>query len=232
MIETQIIEGLAKPWGELALYHGYALEMLAGNKPYVDFMPEYPPLALWFFKLPMMFGTRYYTLTFYALVAIASILILVLINKMKGNAFIFLAASLSLGGLFWDRFDIFPALFTVVAVYLSHKNYHKLSFFTLGLGFLTKIYPIILLPLLLISAARGGIKTIVFSTLAFLFPILLAIGMILNSGGREGLVYFVEYQGNRGTQIESSHAMPIILRHLRGEGEATVEYNHATYEIK
>ncbi len=218
-------EALAKATGELWLYHSFANRIFEGQLPYRDFFPEYPPLALLILSLPNVLGERYYTLIYYGLVGLCIALICLMLKGMKGNYYAFMAAIMPLAGLLWDRFDIFPALFVVLALYLSEKNKIKTSAIALSLGVLTKIYPIVLLPLVI---KRPYCK----SFLAFSLPIVLTIEAIIAYGGKEGLTKFVKFQGDRGIQIESVRAMPLLWKGLKDKDSVVVEYLHNTYEIR
>ncbi len=172
-------------------------------------------------------------LSYYALVAIFLVLTAMLIKKMKGNPFIFVAAVLPLAGLFWDRFDIFPAFFSLLALYLLTKKRINASFFVLSLGVLTKIYPIVFLPILVVRALLDfGLKKTLLAALFFILPIAIIIGNIVSYGGGDGLKSFVEFQGKRGTHLESVRATPSLIKHLRGEIELETVYEHNTFEIK
>lgn len=225
------IEGLAKPSYELALYYKFASNWASGLLPYKDFFPEYPPLSLVFMRLALIFGEKYFTLTFYGLVFLAVVAMIVLVYKLKGNPWMFLATILPIGGLLWDRFDIFPAFLGTLGIFLALKKKPVWAAFVLSLGFMTKIFPIFLTPILLINFWERP-KTIIPSILAFVIPIVVVVGSIVNYGGKEGLLKFAEYQGVRGTQIESFRATPLLWNYLKGKVNLVVEYNHATYEIR
>ena len=240
-----MIEQLAKPWGELALYHDFALKMSNGLLPYKDFYPEYPPLSLLFFRLPLIFGTRYYMLTYYALISIFLILTVLLIRRLKGNGWAFISV-LVLGGLFWDRFDIFPAFLSLLAVAYMVKKKATLAYITLSLGFLTKIYPLLLLPVFLVYTFRDniafakhrigpsyfpGIKKAFGGIVIFSIPIAIVLHIILGYGGRNGLIKFAEFQGNRGLHVESIRATIPLIQHLQGTRTFETVYSHNTFEL-
>lgn len=226
-----IIEGFIKPWGELALYHDFALRMAQGQLPYRDFFPEYPPLALPFFRIPLLFGTQYYMLAYYALVAIFILFTVVIIKKMNGNPFAFLASVLGLGGLFWDRFDIFPAFFSVLAIYLAMNKNAFFSSFILALGFLTKIYPLLLAPLIILPFIIREPRKLIWSGIGFILPIFITLAIIVGYGGQSGLLKFIQFQTKRGIHLESIQATPLLIKHLSGEKQLKTIYEHNTFEI-
>ncbi len=202
-----MIEQLARPWGELALYFKYASENIVPV--------EYPVPTLMLFKLANIFGEQYFTLMWYFLVATASLAALWLVKKMKGNPYVYLAGVLPLGGLFWDRFDVFPAVLTLLAVYLA-KSKSLFAFNVLSVAVLLKVYPIILLPvlvLMMITRKQYGIALI--GLFVFALPLI-----FMNWD-------FTKFHKDRGIQIESIRAMPKLLNK-----ESVVEYKHNTFEIK
>lgn len=226
-------EALAKPWGELALYHDFAQKMSEGLLPYKDFYPEYPPLSLLFFRSPLIFGTRYYMLSYYVLVALAVVLTAFLIKKLSGKPFAFIAAILPLGGLFWDRFDIFPAFISILAVTYLVKNKTKLAHCALSLGVLTKIYPALLLPVFFARTFYyKGFRKALGGLIIFLIPIVVALWIICGYGGKEGLIKFAEFQGKRGLHLESIRATIPLVQHLQGTRTFETIFEHNTFELK
>jgi len=212
-----MIEQLAKPWGELALYYDYASKIKEGLVPYADFFPEYPPLALWLFKTANIFGQQWFTLMWYGMVALAILATICMIKKLKGNPYIFLAVILPLGGLFWDRFDIFPALMSLLAVYLAMRG-NLWSFFALAAGVMLKIYPILLLPILIgMFIKRGKHRELLIGLVIFAVSTFQLLS--LNN--------LWEFHGHRGIQIESIRAIPKLFNK-----NSITEYKHNSFEIK
>ncbi|MDD5146920.1 MAG: hypothetical protein PHN39_04265 [Candidatus Pacebacteria bacterium] len=203
-----MIEGLAKPWGELALYFKYASE---------NTIPaEYPSVSLWLFKMANIFGEQYFTLVWYFLVATASLAVVWLVKRLRGNPYVYLAGVLPLGGLFWDRFDVFPALFTILAIYLAKSKYPIFAFNALSVGVLLKVYPIILLPVLVLMMIRDKqYAKLLIGLFVFCLPL-----AFMNWD-------FISFHKDRGIQIESIRALPKLLNK-----ESVVEYKHNTFEIK
>lgn len=211
-----MIEQLAQPWGELALYQTYGNLMRSG--PF--FEAEYPVFALRLFQLANIFGEKWFTLTWYGMVAICILIVALLVRKLRGNPYIFLAAILPLGGLLWDRFDIFPAMLSLLAVYLATNKksifIRLLAFFVLGLAILLKIYPIILLPVLMGMMFKRRYVEEMF--LGFLIVIIM-IGSVSWD--------CLSFHKDRGIQIESIRAIPKLLNK-----NSIVEFKHNTFEIR
>ena len=222
------MEQLAKPWGELALYYDFASRMWWGQLPYRDFFPEYPPFSLFFFWLANLGGERWFTLSYYSLILFFLFLSAIIVIRLKGNPYAMIASAFVLGGLFFDRFDLFPAFFVLLSFYLL-KKYWQWAFVVLGFGFLTKVYPILFLPILFFSVGwRHSLKGFLY----FLIPIILTIGLIIGYGGGDGLKTLYQRHFNRGIQIESLRAMPMLIQALQGRRQVIIEYKNYTYEIK
>jgi len=203
-----MIEQLAIPWGELGTYLRYA------NNGSL----EYPPLAVGLFRIANIFGERWFTLIWYGMVALAILLTCLVLKRMKGNFYIFLASILPLGGLLWDRFDIFPALITVLAVYLA-TNWGILALPVLAIGVILKIYPILLLPIVIGMLIKRG-KYLGLAVGSVAFALIVWLGLAKSES-------VLEFHGNRGIQIESIRAMPKLL-----DKNSVVEFKHNTFEIK
>jgi hypothetical protein len=222
------MEFLSEPRGELWLYYSFAQHLKDGFIPYKDFLPEYPPFSLPFFWLSNIWGSHWFTLAFYSLILLSLIFSCFIIFKLRGNIFVFLAIVLSLGGLFWDRFDIFPVTFVLLSIYLIKNKKFTLSFLAMTIGVLVKIYPVIFFPLLIWEAKRKAVKPMVLS---ILFSITV-IGFVLFNGGFIGLKNLLQYNINRGIQIESIRAIPLLINGLKDNKSVTIEYKHSTYEIR
>ena len=217
------IEGITKTFGELTLYFSYADQMMQGKKPYIDIPAEYPIGALYLFKLADIFGEKYFTLMWYGMVALATLGIALIIKKLKGNPYIFLAAILPLEGLFYDRFDIFPALFSIIAVYAAIKKKNIISIVALTIGILLKIYPIILLPVLIFIMVKNSGWGKMFLSMIIFGTIMLTIFFTQ----QPMIQRIVGYHGHRGIEIESVKAIPLLIKK-----DSIVEFKHSTYEIR
>jgi len=147
-----------------------------------------------------------------------------LIHRLGKNPYIFLASVLSLGGLLWDRFDIFPAFLSLWAVYFWYRKKEVAGSFVLSLAILTKIYPMVLIPLF------WKRKNVAKKLLAFILPIAVVYLVVTNYGGSFNKL--LEFQGKRGLEIEAIRATPKLLQHLWQGKPVTVEYLHNSYEIK
>lgn len=208
---------------DLWWYHIYGENILKGLMPYRDFFPEYPPLSLVFFTIPQLFGTEWFSLVYYLQIVVFLVLGAYLIKKLSGNFWIWIALILSLGSLLWERFDIFPAVFSLLSLYLLIQKRYNYSYLSLSMATLIKFYPLALFPILILYSRKFK------SSLFYFLPIFLIFGLILSLGGKEGLLKLISYHTDRGTQPESVKSLKL----LKGEN-IKIFYNDdsKSYEIK
>jgi len=116
-------------------------------------------------------------------------------------------------GLFFthNRFDIIPAFLSLLAIYLLSKDRLRLSAFVIALGFLTKWYVVLLLPVFLTYSYtnskrinRPMILVFVLTCLALLLPTIL-------SGGVRGLLAPYAAQLSRGLEQPSLFFLVYML---------------------
>lgn len=154
---------LAAGWhrGDLRLYYQAGLRLLGGQLPYRDFPLEYPPAALIPFVLPHLAAGGRLSLTAYTS---AFLLQMVLLSSAGALALAWGAArgrlprpplpTLALYALGvavaapllpW-RYDLFPALLTLLALLGVLTGRPTLGGLALGLAVAAKLYPLVLLP--------------------------------------------------------------------------------------
>ena len=202
-----------------------------GAWPYADFSFEYPPLALLFFLAPLRDGTLATYELWFAVemiaICMASAVVVVLVaarvwgglGRPLGAAAAFAAAMVMAGAISVNRFD--PAVGLVVALCVLALAYRRftLAGVAVGLGFGIKLVPIVLLPLVLVLAARrkpmlgAAAATVIVSALPFL-PFL-----VRSWGAFDGAL---GYQTGRGLQIESLPATPFLIWTAVRQGAARV----------
>jgi glycosyl transferase family 87 len=164
---------------DLPIYEEDASIILHGNVPYRDLPIEYPPGALPMFLLPaVMFGDardahwsppnnagRRYHLAFDSLVVLltaamvtCTALSLTALRRSRRTQAISLAvvasAPVLIGHVFVERFDVWPAALTAAALAAAVRGRYALGGAALGLGAAAKVYPALLLPVLVVVAVR------------------------------------------------------------------------------
>ena len=227
---------------DLSLYYEASQELFRGRLPYRDFALEYPPLALLPFALPrlLVFGAELefdgYIWLFLAEGAIFSTVIALVIARIRAPAaapalaVYALLVALTAPLLPW-RYDLFPALLTVLALLCVLRERPGWAGVCLGLGIAAKLYPVVLLAVFgvyyiasqnrpaLRRLALGGAGALAATLLPFL---LLAPGPLLS---------FLRYHGLRGLQLESLPAGLIVLAQVLGLSPARLEFNYGAMHV-
>jgi hypothetical protein len=237
---------LAASWGLLHLgtfhryqiidtpvYQDYGEAMAAGQVPYRDFDLEYPPGALPVFWLPTLGPDEHYASIFDALMAICAVAMLVLVLRalvsLDASATRLLAGAvlvglfpLALGSVVLSRYDLWPVALTVAALAAVLGGRDRLGLVVLGLAVTAKIYPLVLLPPILVYVARrrGGREAMVgFGFFALVVAVVVLPFLVASPGG---LVDSLQRQLERPLQIESLGASTLLAAHQLGLYDPTV----------
>lgn len=173
---------------------------------------EYPTPVVWLLDIPQLLGGG--SRPAYAAWFVIGMLALDLAfcwvlwrfgGRFRGWSIIFWSVFLvSMGPLVWNRFDLVPAVLVGAAAVLAVRH-PRTSGALLGLGAAIKLWPAALIPLLVNGRNRG--KALV----GFLIT---GGGLALISvaaGGWPRLISPLVWQGDRGLQIESVWATPLIF---------------------
>ncbi|GCE12828.1 hypothetical protein KTT_26870 [Tengunoibacter tsumagoiensis] len=119
---------------------------------------EYPPLTLLPFSLPLLFPISFYQYVFVGLMALTLLLIFWLLERFgpRGSARLFIFYSvIGAAALVLMRYDLLPALCTLLCVLFAERQRWRLSYLALAIGVLLKIYPILLFPALFLAEQRS-----------------------------------------------------------------------------
>jgi hypothetical protein len=215
---------------DLPVYENYGEAMARGDVPYRDFAVEYPPAALPVFVLPAIgdgdsdtYRRRFEGLmaAFGALLVVCVALALAALGAGLGRlaaAVAFVAAApLLLGSVMLSRFDLWPAMLVAAALAAVLSGRLRLGSGLLGFGVAAKLWPGVLIPLVVayVWRTRGrreaSICTAVLAGVVFacFLPFLvLAPVDVLDSVWR---------QARRPLQIESlGSALLLAGHHLFG----------------
>ncbi|HKF94120.1 MAG TPA: glycosyltransferase family 87 protein, partial [Gammaproteobacteria bacterium] len=234
---------------DLSLYYNDSRNVLQGLVPYRDFAIEYPPLALLPFTLPHLAALQQplrfsdYIQAFLIENVLFSTLIALALGWMTEQRAIVRppALTLALYTLFvalsapllpW-RYDLFPALLTMLAFVSVLRGRPAWAGFWGGLGIAAKLYPVVLLPIfglyyLAGRQYRGFLRMLLGSALAVL---LVLLPFLLAFTTPAQLFSFLSYHSLRGLQIESLPAGAIVLAHTLGLTPAKLEFNYGALHL-
>ena len=232
---------LGGPWGDervsdLFLYRSYAAGFLDGVLPYREVTFEYPPLAAPLLALGGVAGTgeETYRIAFAVLALLLAFAVLALsgalAHRTGGDRRVAMVAvalmPLLTGAMIRTHFDLAPVALTLGALLLLCAGRPRIAFAVLGIGVMTKGFPLVVVPVALAwLLARGERREALHATgvLVLCAGAIVAAAVALSpSGAAAALTYHLE----RPVQIESSPASLLFALDELGAGEARVVNSH------
>ena len=197
-------------YGDVGLYGHYAHEMTSGHWPYRDFYDEYPPLAqpLFFIVrlLPGPFATSFkWTM---ALCGVAALVLLVLamrasLLRLAASVAVVAVSPLIVGPVFLNTYDLFPALLTIAALLAFLHGQARTTYVVLALAVAAKVFPLVLLPIVLIESWEQGGRDAIRRALAWFGGVLVLVHLPFAVMGPGGLRFSYWVQLRRGLESES-----------------------------
>ena len=200
------------------LYERYGKAMLDGEIPYRDFEVEYPPAALPMFLLPAPAET--YRPAFEGVMGACGTAILLALaaalRSLRGSlwplAFV-AVAPLILGTVVLSRYDLWPTLLVVGALALVVTGHLRLGHAALGLGAAAKLFPGVLLPVLVAYAWRTRGRREAMLCLASFFGMVAAWFLPFVAIAPGGIAHSIGTHLSRPLQIESLGASFLLVSH-------------------
>ena len=207
---------------DVHIYQGYAEKLLHGALPYRDVFVEYQPGAFAVFLPPTAFGAGHYNAAFKALMALcgaATIVLVALVLAELGAsrrrvvvAVALLAlAPVALGPISLNTYDAWPALLTVLALWLLLRRHDLLGFGVLGLAVSAKVYPLVLVPLAAWFVWRRAGTRRVALALGVLVVVAAAVVAPFAAYAPHGVFESFRSQAARGLQVESFGASLLLV---------------------
>jgi uncharacterized membrane protein len=204
------------------VYQGYAEKLLHGALPYRDVFVEYPPGAFAVFLPPTAFGAGHYNAAFKTLMALcgaATIVLIALVLAELGSSrlrigaavALFAVSPLALGPISLNTYDAWPALLTVLAIWLLLRGHELPAFGVLGLAVSSKVYPLVLVPLAawLVWRRAGARRTAV--ALGVLVAVAVVVVAPFAAYAPHGVFESFRSQAVRGLQVESLGASVLLV---------------------
>jgi uncharacterized membrane protein len=218
---------------DVHVYQGYAEKLLHGALPYRDVFVEYPPGAFAVFLPPTAFGADHYNAAFKALMALcgaATIVFAALVlaelgasRRRIGVAVALLAlAPVALGPISLNTYDAWPALLTVLALWLLLSGRDLAGFGVLGLAVSAKVYPLVLVPLAAWFVWRRSGPRRATAALGVLVLAAAAVIAPFVAYAPHGVYESFRSQATRGLQIESFGASLLLVLDRVGLYDAEV----------
>jgi hypothetical protein len=232
---------LVMPWSDervndLFVYRSYAEPVLAGALPYRDVFSEYPPLASAAIVLPWLAGTEAETfrLAFagWTLLLAAAVVLLcgALAARTRGDRrralLVAALAPLLCGAILRTRFDLAPVALTLAALLLLCANRPRSGLAVLGVGAMTKLFPLLIAPVALAWLAGRGLRREAWQGAAALAAVVSALCAAAVAASPDGALEAVRYHLERPVQIESSPALVLLALDGLGLGEVHAVASH------
>jgi len=222
--------------GDVSVYLGVVNDLFNGALPYRDHVLEYPPYAIPIFLLPRIFGEGNYLIAFLSLAFIADWLVKLSLllsgfresKTVRGLSPIMLycAAVPFIQFFYLQRYDIWPALLCLIAIWLFCSGRYMISGLAFSFGIGVKLYPILFVPPLLVLALRQGkVKKFTVGLVLGLLPVVVLSFWL-------PWWEFAAFQTNRGLQVESLYASLLWLGKLIGVASVDWSYVNKWYEVK
>jgi 4-amino-4-deoxy-L-arabinose transferase-like glycosyltransferase len=212
--------------GDFPLYEQYARRCLDGEVPYRDFGVEYPPASLLVMVLPALlpgpyeawFALEMGTFALGTLALTLSVADLVGADRQR-TAVAFMVGVLALSVLPPRYFDLAPTCLVVGALFLLLRRRPALAAgATLALGVLTKVFPVVLVPVGAVwLVAAGDRRALRRAALGFGLVLLSGIALAVAVSPR-GAAEMVRYHVDRPAQVHSTPAVLLRLGEVVGLG--------------
>jgi Glycosyltransferase family 87 len=229
------------PWSDervndLFVYRSYAQPVLAGALPYRDILSEYPPLASPAIVLPGLVGTG--AETFRLVFAGWTLLLAVVVGLLCGalaartggdrRRAVFAVALMPLlcGALVRTHFDLAPVALTLAALLLLCMGRSRAGMAVLGLGAMTKFFPLLIAPVALAWLVGRGRRREAWQGAAALLAVLVVLGGAAVAASPQGALDAVRYHLDRPVQIESTPALALLALDEAGLGDAVSVASH------
>ena len=218
---------------DVHVYQGYAEHLLDGALPYRDVFVEYPPGAFAVFLPPAAFGADHYNAAFKVLMALCGaatiVLVALALEELRASerriwiaVGLFALSPLALGPISLNTYDAWPALLTVLALWLLLRGSELPAFAVLGVAVSAKVYPLVLVPVAAwLAWRRSGPRRL---ALALGLLVLVAVAVIapFAAYAPHGVYESFHAQATRGLQIESLGAAALLVLDRLGVYDAHV----------
>ena len=230
---------LPGPWGaddvtDLPIYAAYADAFLAGALPYRDVPFEYPPLAAPLLALPGLGGNYEPAFGLLALALACAVVLLagaIAVRTGGDRREALLAAAalpLLLGAIVRARFDLAPVALVLGGLLLVCSARPRAGMAALGLGAATKLFPLLIAPVVLAWLVARGQRRAAAESAAVLAIVLLAIFGAAAALSPAGLVDSLTYHVERPVQVESTPAVVLNALGALGAEEPRPVHSHGS----
>jgi hypothetical protein len=225
---------------DISLYQSYAEQFARGAHLYTDVSFEYPPLAA-----PLMWLPKWLPpVTDYAWAFAAEMMVLCAAAaafatataarlargyaRALGTAIAFALVTLLAGPIAANRFDIAVGLDLAIFMYCMARRWWWAAAALLGVGFALKLMPLLLLPLVLVVAAKPWrmVRIVLTFVVTAALPF---IPHVFRSG--QAWMYIFRYHASRPLQIESMSSTPYLLAHALVDQQVLIGNSYGSQSL-
>ncbi|MBE6514184.1 MAG: 2-aminoethylphosphonate--pyruvate transaminase [Thermoplasmata archaeon] len=208
-------------WYDVYFYWEHARDIMDGLMPYQDFDTAYPPFSFVIYLIPYFFlssetGFHYSFAMFTYLFTIIAIHFTFKFCDRRGvdHKYVyitFLLLILGLNNFLIARNDTITTVFVLLCILFYSERKFAVAFVLLALGIMTKIYPIFLLPVLLIPffAQRDWKHFFLFGIVCAGVCFVIELPFLI-ADPSTAFSYLTQHSG-RGVEIESLFAVPLMI---------------------
>jgi uncharacterized membrane protein len=215
---------------DLFVYRSFAVPVLDGGLPYRDVFLEYPPLAAPAIALPALAGRseEAFRLAFAGWTFLLAAAVVLLCDALAARTGgeprrALLAAALMpllCGALVRTHFDLAPVALTLGALLLLALDRPRAGLAVLGLGVMTKGFPLVVAPVALAwVGARLGRRAALRSAAA-LAAAVAVLSLAALAASPRGVADTLDFQLDRPVQVESAPAAALYALDGLGAGRA------------
>lgn len=203
-----------------------------GDVPLRDVPWEYPAGAAVLIAFPSLLRGAPYVIGFVGvqvLVDLAMLLLLALWGLRRGSlagAWFWIAAVPLLGPVVLGRFDLVPTLFAAGGLVAASAAAPLTAGVLLATGAVVKLWPALLVPIVL-ALHRGAVRVV----LGGLAIGLLVLALVARYANLDHLLSFLTYQQDRGLEVESVLALPLMAQRLSGRQDITVGFGFGSFQV-
>jgi hypothetical protein len=238
------------PWyriwlrGDIIFYENWGTWSANHLVPYRDFTFDYPPGALPVMTVPLYVRSKvgshglYETWFHIEMLACAAIVLLAMAwtlvrlgasDRRLAGALMFAAVSpFALGPVSIARYDLFPACLASIGLAAVVAGRRRLGMAAVAVGAAAKIYPVVLLPILLVEAWRRRGAREVAVLLAIFAVVVVATFAPFLALAPHGLWQSFHGQASRPLQIESAGAALMLVAHQVAGTDVNIVKSHGS----
>lgn len=203
-----------------------------GEVPLRDAPWEYPAGAAVLIAFPALLRGAPYVVGFVGvqvLFDLAMLLLLAWWGLRRGalaGAWFWIAAVPLLGPVVFGRFDLVPTVFAAGGLVAAAGAAPLVAGVLLATGAVVKLWPALLVPVVL-ALHRGGLRVLLGGAAIGLA----VLALVARYANLDHLLSFLTYQQDRGLEIESVLALPLMAQRLSGRTDVTVGFGFGSFQV-